>query len=705
MLLLWTLWHYICISKNYQLRTLKLSFFIVCVCFFQILKAQQTYDTLNTNILDEVIISATKTLRQLSTLPLPAKLISKEEIIKSNSSSLTEILDDQIGIFIVPDFGGSNGVQMQGLDSEYTLLLIDGYPLIGRQSGTLDLDRISVGNIEKIEIIKGSSSSLYGTDAIGGVINLITSEVQKDLSFNSSYKYSSFNTNDLSLNLGTIVNDNHRFNVYLNSLSSDGYDLTENDFMNTVEPYNRYTGFIRYNYTNNKWTVFSSIRGYIENQDFKLNDNIYGDNITNEFSLNTSIKYSSNDKLMVIIDNYFTNYKNDEELKSNNFNYEESFFDQSLYKAELRSIFDINEENKLIFGIGYSNESLSRNNFFDTNVSQNSTNYFIQYEGFVFENTNYIFGARFDKHNQYQSVFSPRAALRTKLNDNISIKLSFGKGFKTPDFRQLYFNFSNSTSGYSVIGFNAAKEIISNLQDLNQIANLIISEEEFNGNLKPETSLSFNIGLNYKPNNRINVDVNLFRNQIKNLIDYKIIATKINGQNIFSYYNLNKVYTLGLEVNSTFKLKDNIDFAIGYQYLEAKDNDAVNRIENGEVYARINPRSSSFRIESNDYFGLYNRSKHNINSKITISTNNNFQIYFKSKYRSRYGLMDNNGNDILDNYDQFVNPFIISDLSISKKIKNYTFTLGSDNLFDYSDPQNLPNNPGRIVYSKIIISI
>ena len=112
-----------------------------------------------------------------------------------------------------------------------------------------------------------------------------------------------------------------------------------------------------------------------------------------------------------------------------------------------------------------------------------------------------------------------------------------------------------------------------------------------------------------------------------------------------------------------------------------------------------------FIIESNDYFGLYNRSKHNINSKITISSKNNFQIYFKSKYRSRYGLMDNNGNDILDNYDQFVNPFIISDLSISKKIKNYTFTLGSDNLFDYSDPQNLPNNPGRIVYSKIIISI
>ena len=53
-------------------------------------------------------------------------------------------------------------------------MLIDGSPIIGRQSGTLDLDRISIGNIEQIEIIKGSSSSLYGTDAIGGVVNLIT---------------------------------------------------------------------------------------------------------------------------------------------------------------------------------------------------------------------------------------------------------------------------------------------------------------------------------------------------------------------------------------------------------------------------------------------------------------------------------------------------------------------------------------------------
>ena len=84
----------------------------LCICANQTLLSQKINDSISTKILDEVIVSATKTLRQLSTLPLPAKLISKEEIIKSNSSRLSDILDDQIGIFVVPDFGGGNGIQM-----------------------------------------------------------------------------------------------------------------------------------------------------------------------------------------------------------------------------------------------------------------------------------------------------------------------------------------------------------------------------------------------------------------------------------------------------------------------------------------------------------------------------------------------------------------------------------------------------------------
>jgi len=348
---------------------------------------------------------------------------------------------------------------------------------------------------------------------------------------------------------------------------------------------------------------------------------------------------------------------------------------------------------------------LKRNNFNREEVSQNSFNYFVQYEGFIFENTNYVFGARYDQYDEYESEFSPRFAIRTQINDNVSSKISIGKGFKTPDYRQLYFNFSNSSSGYSVIGFNAAKEIISNLQSLGQISNLIISQDEFEGKLKPETSISFNLGFNIKTNKSTVFDINFFRNQISNLIDYKIIASKVNGQSIFSYYNLNKVYTQGIEFNSTSTVFNDIEISIGYQFLEAKDNDSKNQIKNGEVFARMTPSSPTFQIKPKDYFGLYNRSKHNFNLKISYAFKDYFDIYFKSKYRSKYGLSDSNGNNLLDDFDDFVESNLISDISISKNYKNYILTFGVENLFDYTDRENIPNYPGRIIYSKLNITL
>ncbi|MEZ0131796.1 TonB-dependent receptor plug domain-containing protein, partial [Flavobacterium sp. LBUM151] len=86
------------------------------------------------------------------------------------------------------------GVQIQGLDAAYTMILIDGVPLVGRSSGVLDLSRVSVGNIERIEIVKGASSALYGSEAMGGVINVITKRPKKDMfSGNVFYRYGTFN--------------------------------------------------------------------------------------------------------------------------------------------------------------------------------------------------------------------------------------------------------------------------------------------------------------------------------------------------------------------------------------------------------------------------------------------------------------------------------------------------------------------------------
>jgi len=662
--------------------------------------SQSLKDTVLQNELNEVIVTATKTFRQLSNLPLPAKLISKNEIDKSSSSRLSDILDDQIGIFIVPDFGGANGIQIQGLDSQYTLILIDGYPLIGRQSGTLDLDRISIGNIDKIEIIKGSSSSLYGTDAIGGVINLITSKAMDSISFDISSKISSYSSKEYDLNFGRISKEAGVLNAYFNLNHSDGYDLIKSDLLKTVEPFKNYTGFLRYNFERENWSFFSSIRIFNEEQDFRYNEEDFGIIATTENNLNSSLNYGISDNLKFILDNYYTQYNSDENYL-NSSSFEESYFKQSLFKSEFRSIINVDDKNKLTLGLGYNKEELDRNNFYKKSISQSSLNSFIQYEGFIFENTNYIFGARYDKHEQYKSEFSPSFSIRTQINDLINAKLSIGKGFKKPDFRQLYFNFSNSNSGYSVIGFNVANEVISNLRNLGQLANLIIPENELTGNLTPENSLSINLGFNFKPNNNLLIDLNLFKNQINNLIDYRVIATKINGQNIFSYYNLNKVITQGFEINSKIVLSNNFNFNIGYQFLLTRDVDAINDLKEGKIYARLSNNSSAFKINKDDYYGLYNRSKNNINLKLNYLFNDELSLYFKSRFRSKYGLTDSNGNNLLDDYDKFVESHIISDLSISQKFRKLNITLGVDNLFNYTDPENIPNYPGRIIYSKL----
>ena len=273
--------HYIKISSRLFLITFILSSYLS--------SAQVVNDSISTKSLEEVIVTGTKTKRQLSSLPLPAKLISKNEIDEINSSRLKDVLDEQTGIIIVPDFGGGEGIQIQGLDSEYILILIDGLPLIGRQSGTLDLNRIAIGNIEQIEVINGSSSSLYGSEALGGVVNIISSEIKDSLPLNIDYKLASYNTNDINFSTGLITKDGKKFNIFVNSYSTDGYDLDKTDNLNTVDPYNNYTGFIKYSFSKNNFSFFSSARIFDEKQSFKVNENLFGDNNISEWSSNSKL--------------------------------------------------------------------------------------------------------------------------------------------------------------------------------------------------------------------------------------------------------------------------------------------------------------------------------------------------------------------------------------------------------------------------------
>ena len=183
---------------------MKTELFVIlnCLSFNFLFSQEMVVDSIKISELREVVVTATRTERNLASLPLPTSIITAEAISKSGVTRLNEILFEQTGLLTIPDFGGVEGIQLQGLDASYTLILIDGVPLVGRSAGTLDLSRISVGNIDRIEIVKGASSSLYGSEALAGIINIITKKPKRDLlSGNLSYRYASFETNDVNTNL------------------------------------------------------------------------------------------------------------------------------------------------------------------------------------------------------------------------------------------------------------------------------------------------------------------------------------------------------------------------------------------------------------------------------------------------------------------------------------------------------------------------
>mgnify|MGYP001139548137 FL=1 len=145
-------------------------FLFLFVLVFSTVASSAQLDSLRS--MDEVVITATRQERRLGNVAVPVTLIQRQQIQQAGSLRLRDILQEQSGLFITSGFGV--GVQMQGLNPEHTLILVDGQPLIGRTSGILDLNRIAVAGIKRIEIVKGPSSSLYGSEAMAGVINLIT---------------------------------------------------------------------------------------------------------------------------------------------------------------------------------------------------------------------------------------------------------------------------------------------------------------------------------------------------------------------------------------------------------------------------------------------------------------------------------------------------------------------------------------------------
>ena len=673
----------------------------------KILPQNISSDSLGLN-LKEVIISATRTPRELSSLPLPVTLVDQEIIRSSGVVRLDEILIEQTGVNIVADESGFEGIQMQGISSDYILILIDGVPLIGRKAGNFDLSRMAIGNIKQIEVVKGPSSSLFGSEALGGVINIITEEPKtKKLNGNFSYRFGSFNQQDINTNIKQ-NSGKFKFNFFFNRLSSDGYQVDSESNPQTFYPFKNYTlhGKISNDFSK-KLTGLFSFRFY-DNEQLSmliLNEEDF-EGETQENDMNIHLKFDQNvsKKFNIDYELYFTSYNADELIQSllteNILN--DNFFNQKLLRPEIRGNLKLKSKSNFSGGIGYQYEELSRT-FFDDNINFSSQYFFIQGDFYLADKLNLIAGSRFDNHSEYKSQLSPKLAFYYKANKSLALKASVGFGFKSPAFRQLYFNFTNSSVGYTVLGYNVALDKLDELIYQNQIQDVVIPRNELINSLDAESSIGYNLGFSIDEP-KWKLDLNFFRNDIKNLIDTRIIARKNNGQNVFSYVNFDQIFTTGLELNFNHRITEKFNINAGYQLLYAFDKVKIQQINSGEIYARETTSNKTVELSNKDYFGLVNRSRHLGNLKFFYSfTKSKLKVNLRFIYRSKYAEFDTNGNGLVDSYDtSFINGYLTTNISAIKDLsKKIDFQLGlSNNLIDYTDA-NTPKIPGALGFLKL----
>lgn len=653
---------------------------------------------------DTVFVTANKSERKLKNISVPISLISGKSIVQAGNTRLSDVLREQTGITMTSGFGA--GVQLQGLNPDYTIILIDGEPLIGRTAGVLDLNRIAVGNIQKIEIVKGPSSSLYGSEAMAGVINIITDKKHND-ALAANIRYGSYNTKDGNI---TITKNIKKINgqTFYNYYSTDGFSVRPNSNNRFITPISRstFTQNIQYKLSD-KTTIDGSIRYNAENIKSIIavannGTTIYsnGNEKNNDINGSIVINHHFNEKIKTKLNTYYTKFTSQQDLLTISGNPYNDLFKQNFKRIENQTEWKINSSLNSIIGFGWIGEQVNSSRYDNIDsIKKNNIQYaFNQWEWNNGRKWVANAGFRYDQNQNFASAFSPKLSIMYKANSHLRFKLSIGRGFKAPDFRQLYLNFTNAAAGsYSVFGAVEAQKVINKLNQLGQIGNLFSNYYQLK-KLEPEYATGVHFSAEWEPNSSNEIQFQLFRNDINNLIDVQQVGNYISGSQIYSYLNIKNAFTQGFEIEAKQKFLNGWSSSIGYQFLITGDKDQIASIKNGTVYTK-NTNGTSRLLRLNDYVGLPNTSKHRFQAKINYENTKGFYANIRAIYRSKWAVANTNGNEVYDNGDQFGNGYITLNYSMGKPLKKgFSLQAGVDNINNYMDGLNLPNLAGRTFY-------
>ncbi len=612
--------------------------------------------------LGTLVVTGSRRRQGVLNAPVLVEVIDREEVEQAGGAGLDAVLAQQLGVDLQGGHPTGSGIMIQGMDSRRILVMVDGQPYVGQVAGVTDMSRLPAAIVERIEVVKGPQSTLYGSDAMGGVVNVITRTGTAGTAASGGSARIGVGTRgrlDGSLfAAGTTGRLNYRGGGGWRRLN-----LTPGVSSTTGTRTGRGDAFAGATYAfESGSSLRASVLGTAEDQRWRLGQlNYFADNVQLNAVLGGEWVLGGQRVRPTLSLNRFDHLSRRGTLDTpppgeTGDHQRQDIVDGELLYSRAMGVLELDG------GVRIRRESVGAERVEGGEKARTVGDLFAQ-GSLNLGALSIVSGIRVTRSGQYGTHAAPRLSALWRITDRFSLRGSVGTGYRVPDFKELHLEFLNVTPGFSYLVRGAP-------------------------NLLPESSLNVSFTAE-ATTDRFYIRTTLFRNDFDNFIESLAVGDSA-GAAVFTYANVLDGLTQGLEIDAGFAV-DQLRLEGGVALLDTED-----RVNGRELFGRP-PVSGRLTASwtSPGGFSVTLRGLHTGETQMSSS-----DALFPGTPVGIDGLLP--GGSGVPRVREAITRL---DVAVSHRLSDvWSLKLGLDNVFD-AIPANWPGYEGRLIHVSLGVDI